>query len=106
MDPVQERKTSSDHERGRGDERRRTRTYREDVYVFNTLLSILLVRIGTNNYFTAKRISLEWKTLPLAEKQVWKDRAKEEARQFKLKYPTYRFQPRKSSAIKRRAKKT
>lgn len=65
-----------------------------------------LYECAINSYLIATVISQDWNALSPAQKQPWKDLAKEEARLFKLRHPNYKFKPRASSTIKKRVKKS
>lgn len=57
-----------------------------------------------NTHLIAKEISRHWKALGPEGQKPWKARAREEERQFRLKYPDYHYDPRKPAEIPRRNK--
>lgn len=61
----------------------------------------------TNNEIS-REIGKRWRELPQAEKQVWQDLAAREKELHKLKYPEYRYAPRKTvrDTVRRRRSDT
>lgn len=60
----------------------------------------LLLEQGSfkTNSQVSREIGQKWRNLPTDEKQYWHDLAKKEKELHKLKYPNYKYLPRKNSA--------